>query len=114
MSESYFQILIAWLLNWSLSNPKPGIFAVQPQPDVLKSIISTSKTSPGKASSTNKGPVTGFTFDKSNFDTSLNVDSWFSWPPEESIVLISIISLSLMRSIGLLLLSHPKWLWIDT
>ena len=29
---SYFQMLIAGSLNWSASKPKPGIFAVHPQP----------------------------------------------------------------------------------
>ena len=43
---SYFHKFRSASLNSSANNPNPGIIAVQPQPEVIKSISSTSITSP--------------------------------------------------------------------
>src|SRR6188508_3454045 len=72
---SYFQMLIAGSLNWSASRPKPGIFAVQPQPQGLKSTRVTLIASPGSAPSIAIGPRVGFTLEKSRRATSLAVQS---------------------------------------
>ena len=75
----------------------------------MKSINSTSTTSPSFASSIKIGPVTGFTLEKSKFFTSSIVESIFNCEPDESTVSISIVSPDLISITGLLALSHPKW-----
>src|SRR3954467_14651551 len=80
---SYFQMLIAGSLNWSVSRPKPGMFAVQPQPQGLKSTSVTLMASPGSAPSMAIGPKTGLTREKSRLGMSFAVQLGVIWPAEE-------------------------------
>src|SRR5471032_1045437 len=81
---SYFQIWSFGSLNWSASRPKPGILAVQPQPDGLNESTFILSASPGCAPSTKTGPVTGLTSEKSSFVTSAVVEVGVSWPHDGS------------------------------
>ena len=70
--------MIAGSSNWSLNKPKPGMLAVQPHPDVSNFSIEISIVSPGSEFSIYRGPVTGFTFEKSKFLISSIVDKLFN------------------------------------
>src|SRR3546814_732588 len=107
---SYFQIWSAGSLNWSASRPKPGMLAVQPQPEGVRPRIVTLIASPGSAPSTWTGPVTGFTLPKSSFARSASVDFAESWAPEESMVSNSTVSPGATASAGVLALFQPIWL----
>src|SRR5262245_19384019 len=75
---SYFQIWRAGSGNWSASRPKPGMLAVQPQPDGAEESSVTLIASPGSAPSTWMGPATGLTLPKSSLAISATVDSGWS------------------------------------
>ena len=67
-------------VNWSASSPKPGMFAVHPAPEGVKSPKVIFTASPGSAPSMKTGPVTGFTLEKSSVATSAAVLSGPKWP----------------------------------
>src|SRR5262245_55902267 len=94
--------------NWSANKPKPGITAVQPQPDGVNDSILTLSASPGSAPSTRTGPVTGLTRPKSSPSTSATDDSGDSCPPEASTVSNSTASPGATVRTGSLALSQPK------
>src|SRR5690606_24996667 len=83
------QLISAASVNWSASRPKPGIFAVQPQPRPsracgAKLLNVTFTASPGSAPSIQTGPETGLILPKSSVLTSATVDCGPSWPAELS------------------------------
>src|SRR5882724_3072203 len=108
---SYFQICRPGSLNWSVSRPKPGMFAVQPQPEGANDSSVTLIASPGSAPSTYTGPATGLTRAKSSLGTSATVDVCVICPAEASIGWNSMVSPGFACTTGLLALFQPKWLW---
>jgi hypothetical protein len=71
---SYRQRCSAASLKSSANSPKPGIFAVHPQPDGANDSSVALSTSPGSAPSMKMGPETGLTWAKSIRPTSATVD----------------------------------------
>ena len=104
---SYSQTCSAGWENRSARRPKPGMLAVQPQPEGWKRRIVTFSASPGSAPSTNTGPVTGLTRAKSTCATSAAVLSLVSCPPEASTVSSSMVSPGRTVSAGSIELSQP-------
>ncbi len=84
------------------------MFAVQPQPQGLKSTKVTLIASPGSAPSMTTGPLVGLTLEKSRLGTSFAVQPGVIWPAEESLHLISMVSPEPTVRIGFRELSQPK------
>src|ERR1700749_1238101 len=94
-------------LKSSASRPKPGMLAVQPQPDGVNDSIVTFKISPGCAPSMNTGPVTGLILPKSIRPTSIAVQPVVSCPPDASATSNSSDSPGAIRVTAAKLLSQP-------
>ena len=107
-ARSYDQIFSAGSANWSASRPKPGMLAVQPNPDGMKSPIVTLMASPGSAPSIRIGPTTGLIRPKSSAATSATVLVGVSWPSDESGQSTLTVSPGATVNIGGIALSQPK------
>ena len=92
--------------NSSESSPNCGMIAVHPQSCGSSARISTASASPGCASLTNTGPVTGLTWLRSMLGTSAAVESRVSSPPEASRHSSSIVAPDSTSSTGAIALSQ--------
>src|SRR5690606_20631798 len=108
---SYFQMCRAGSLNWSASRPKPGMFAVQPQPQFSKPRKVMRKASPGSAPSTSMGPRVGLILPKSSRARSSAFQSGVIWPQDGSRHSNSSTSPGAALATGGLALVQPIWCW---
>ena len=93
----------------SASSPSPGRIAVQPQPLVWMSRISTASVSPGSAPSTYTGPASGYTRSQSSPAITLVSESGPIWLSETSRVSNTTVSPSATVSTGSFPASQVKW-----
>ena len=93
----------------SVSRPKPGKLAVQPQSPGWKSSSSISSVSPGSAPSTAIGPLTWSTREKSTAFRSSTVELAVSWPLPASLASNSTTPPLATVAIGSIERSQARW-----